>query len=111
MQELKVEGVGVPVAVSGTVETPSATLDSPEDKLEALRRVSVFADLPQDQLEWFAENATDLRLAAGDTLFRKGDPPEWMAVYLEGEMHAYRDDAAHDSFIYITRAGDPRTEI
>jgi signal transduction histidine kinase len=111
MEELKVEGVGVPVAVSGAVETPIATVDSPEDRVEALRRVSVFADLPQDQLEWFAENAEELRLAPGDTLFRKGDTPEWMAVYLEGEMHAYRDDAAHDGFIYIARAGDPRTEV
>src|SRR5260370_2781470 len=107
MQELKVEGVGVPVAVSGTVETPSATLDSPEDKLEALRRVSVFADLPQDQLEWFAENAKDLRLAAGDTLFRKGDPPEGMAVYPQSEIHPYRDDPAPNPFLYIPRPRPP----
>ena len=40
--------------VSGTVESISATSNSPEDKVEALRRVAVFADLPEDQLKWFA---------------------------------------------------------
>src|SRR6266704_3446475 len=111
MEEAKIEGVGVPVPVSGAVEYVSATRNSPEDKVEALRRVGVFADLPEDQLKWFAENVQDQRFAAGDILFRKGDPPDWMAVFLEGEMHAYRDDNAHDGYVYISRAGDPASEV
>src|SRR5258705_8927540 len=111
MEDAKIEGVGVPVPVSGAVEYVSATRNSPEDGVEALRRVGVFADLPEDQLKWFAENAQDERYAAGDILFRKGDPPDWMAVFLEGEMHAYRDDNAHDGYVYISRAGDPASEV
>jgi signal transduction histidine kinase len=110
MDDLKVEGVGVPVAVSGAIESISATRNSPEDKVEALRRVGVFADLPEDQLEWFAANVVDERYVAGDILFRKGDPPDWMTVFIEGEMHAYRDDNAHD-YLYIARAGDPASEV
>src|SRR5215207_3345568 len=106
-----IEGVGVPVPVSGRVGSISATRASPEDRVEALRRVHVFADLPEDQLQWFAENVQDDRFAAGDILFRKGDPPDWMTVFLEGEMHAYRDDNAHDGYVYISRAGDPATEV
>ena len=34
-----------------------------------------------------------------------------MAVFLEGEMHAYRDDNAHDGYVYISRAGDPASEV
>ena len=111
MDDTKIEGVGVPVPVSGGVESVSATRESPEDKVEALRRISVFADLPEDQLKWFAENSQDERYAAGDALFRKGDPPDWMSIFLEGEMHAYRDDNAHDGFVYISRAGDPASEV
>ena len=92
MDDTKIEGVGVPVPVTGAVESVIATSNSPEDRVEALRRVHVFADLPEDQLKWFAENVQDERFAAGDILFRKGDPPDWMAIFLEGEVHAYRDD-------------------
>ena len=110
MEEAKIEGVGVPVTVSGAVESFVATSSSPEDKVEALRHVRVFADLPEDQLKWFAENAEEMRLSPGEVLFRKGDPPEWMVVYLEGEVHAYWDDSVHD-FVYIARAGDPASEV
>ena len=72
MDDTKIEGVGVPVPVSGTVESVSATLTSPEDRVEALRRIGVFADLPEDQLKWFADNVEDRRLAPGDVVFRKG---------------------------------------
>src|SRR5215207_2602782 len=106
-----IEGVGVPVPVSGRVGSISATRASPEDRVEALRRVHVFADLPEDQLQWFAENVQDDRFAPGDILFRKGDPPDWMTIFIEGEMHAYRDDNAHDGYVYISRAGDPATEV
>ena len=85
--------------------------ESPADRVEALRRIGVFSDLPEEQLRWFADNAEERRLEPGDILFRKGDPAQWMAIYLEGEMHAYRDEAAHDSYVYIARAGDPATEV
>ena len=111
MDDTKIEGVGVPVPASVVVESLTATTDSPGDRVEALRRVHVFADLPEDQLQWFAENVRDERFATGDILFRKGDPPDWMAVFLEGEMHAYRDDNAHDGYVYISRAGDPASEV
>ena len=109
--ETKIEGVGVPVPTSVVVESLIATTNSPADMVEALRRVHVFADLPEDQLRWFAQNVQDERFQAGEILFRKGDPPDWMAVFLEGEMHAYGDDNAHDGYVYISRAGDPASEV
>ena len=36
------------------------------DKSE-LRRVTEFADLPDDQLDWFLSQAQELRLKAGET--------------------------------------------
>lgn len=107
MDDTKVEGVDM---VSGAVESVIATSNSPEDKVDALRRVHVFADLPDDQLTWFADNAQERRLAPGDVLFGKGDPPDWLFIYLEGEVHAYWDENLHDD-MYIGRAGDPVTEV
>jgi len=111
MENTKPEGVGVPVPEAAVVERDAATSSSPEDRVEALRRVHVFADLPEDQLQWFASNTEDVRLSTGDLIFRKGAPADTMAVYLEGEVRAYRDDQAHDGYVYIARAGEPNTEV
>lgn len=76
-----------------------------------LRRVASFSDLPDDQLEWFIENSDERFLEAGEYLFRKGDNPDWMSIYLTGEVHAREDSATLDGDVYIFRAGDPATEI
>jgi signal transduction histidine kinase len=110
MDDIKTEREGEPVPVTGAVEAVSTTLNSPEDRVEALRRVGVFADLPEDQLKWFAGNVDDRRFAPGDVVFMKGDPAERLVIFLEGEVHAYWDENVHDE-VYIVRAGDPATEV
>lgn len=80
-------------------------------RIAALRRVGVFSDLPEEQLRWFAGNCTERRLAAGEILHVRGDKPDWMSVYLEGEVQFLRDENIQDGFVYIVRAGDPVTEV
>lgn len=111
MEDTRMEGVGTPVPVSGALEQPAAITSSPEDKVEALRRVHLFADLPDEQLQWFAAQTEDLRFVPGDVLFQKGAPADVLVIYLEGEVRAYRDDQAHDGYVYIGRAGEPNTEV
>ena len=84
---------------------------SPEEIVEALRHVAVFADLPEDQLQWFARNVEERHLVPGEILFRKGAPADVLAIYLEGEVRAYLNDQTHDGAVYIARAGDPKTEV
>src|SRR5687767_5616091 len=96
--------------VSGGIQAIVPTTSSPPDKVEALRRVHVFADLADDQLQWFAGNSEDRHYAAGDVMFRKGDKADGMVIYLEGEVHAYWDESDHD-IVYIGRAGDRSTEV
>ncbi len=96
--------------VSGGIEAIIPTSSSPPDKVEALRRVEVFADLSDEQLQWFADNSGDHRFAVGDVVFRKGDKADTMVVYLEGEVHAYWDENDHD-MVYIARAGERSTEV
>ncbi|HEX8197628.1 MAG TPA: ATP-binding protein [Pyrinomonadaceae bacterium] len=107
-----IEGVGVPVRLAEIEPRTAEVADySMPDCVEALRRISVFADLPREQLEWFIENSDEKEFNAGDVVFRKGDVPEWMLIYLEGEVHSRRNENNLDDFVYIARAGDPATEI
>jgi signal transduction histidine kinase len=53
---------------------------------DELRKVAVFQDLPGEQLDWFLERATEVRLAPGEMYVRKGDPADKMMVLLEGEL-------------------------
>jgi signal transduction histidine kinase len=74
------------------------------DKSE-LRRVSVFADLPDDQLDWFLGNSQELHVGAGEIYIRQGEPADWMFVVLEGQFQ-WRGDRGGDTFIYPAKAGD-----
>jgi signal transduction histidine kinase len=108
MEDERLEGLGVR---SSGEDGERAGVASPADAVEALRRVSVFADQPAEQLRWFVENAEERRLQPGEVLFRKGDAADYMLVYLEGEAHSRRDENMADGFVYIARAGDPTTEV
>lgn len=111
MPETKIEGIGVPRTLGVIAGGVSVCLLAPQDRVAALRRVDVFADLPEEQVKWFADNTEERRLVAGEVLFHKGQSANWMAITLEGEMHAYRDDNQHDQYVYIIRAGDPTSEV
>lgn len=93
------------------MEIPETEAESVQTCVKELRRVSIFADLPEDQLAWFIENSDERFLEAGEYLFRKGDSPQWMSIYLEGEIHGREDSRTLDGDVYIFRAGDPATEI
>jgi len=51
-----------------------------------LRRVPVFADLPDDQLDWFISQSQEMRLKPGESYTRQGDPADAMYVILEGHL-------------------------
>ncbi len=106
MQNLKLEGGEDNDAAKAVM--PSA---SPEDTVEALRRVQVFAELPIEQLKWFVENAVERWVEPGEIIFRKGDPADQMTVYLEGEALSRQDETNLDGNVYIAQAGDPQTEV
>lgn len=104
----KVENIGVPVTAGAEIEKTGT--ESPTDAVAALRRVAVFADLPIDQLRWFAARAEEKVLQPGEILFPQGTSADWMIVYLAGETHSRINDAL-DGYVYIARAGDPATEV
>jgi len=70
-----------------------------------LRRVPVFADLPDEQLDWFISQSQEMRLKAGDAYVRQGDPADAMFVVLEGNLQG-RADRAGEAYVFDLAPGD-----
>jgi signal transduction histidine kinase len=58
------------------------------DRTELLR-VPAFADLPEDQIDWFLSQSQELHYKAGDTYLRQGTPADSMFVILEGQLELH----------------------
>jgi len=69
-----------------------------------LLRIPSFADLPDDQIEWFLSQAEDLRFKGGDILINPGTPADAMFVLLEGELQA-RGEFGGETIIINVDAG------
>jgi signal transduction histidine kinase len=74
------------------------------DKSE-LRRVTEFADLPDDQLDWFLSQAQEMHLKAGETYSRQGDPADAMFVILEGHIQG-RGELNGEAVVFDLEPGD-----
>src|SRR6476646_1910864 len=70
-----------------------------------LLRVPAFADLPDDQIDWFLANVEELHLKAGDVGFRQGDPADAMFVILEGQLQA-RGELGGETVVISLKPGD-----
>src|ERR1700676_3910092 len=70
-----------------------------------LLRVPAFADLPDDQLEWFIGQAEELHFKAGETYSREGQPADTMFIVLSGQLEL-RGEFAGETVIIPLNAGD-----
>ena len=70
---------------------------------EELRTVEVFHDLPDEQLDWFLEHTTEVRMQPGEIYVRAGDIADKMIVVLEGELQA-RFEGPNEN-VFTTHAG------
>ena len=76
-----------------------------EALVDQLRAISVFEDLPPEQMEWLTSVMEVQHYAPGDTMVREGDPAEHMFVLLEGEFRARQESLPDDGRAYMARAG------
>ncbi len=74
------------------------------DKTE-IRRVTEFADLPDDQLDWFLSQSQDMRLKAGDIYARQGQAADAMFVVLEGHLQV-RGELNGETVVFDLEPGD-----
>ncbi|HKW57565.1 MAG TPA: ATP-binding protein [Candidatus Acidoferrum sp.] len=86
--------------------TENAQLTPPPQLLAELRKIQVFADLPQDDLLWFLSRCLERRAAVGDIIMREGDPPEFMIVMLEGEVRARAERGPADGPVFTMSTGE-----
>src|SRR5580704_450492 len=70
-----------------------------------LIRVPIFADLPDDQIDWFISRSQELHLKAGETYARQGDPADAMFVLLEGILQG-RGELGGETFVFNLKPGD-----
>jgi signal transduction histidine kinase len=70
-----------------------------------LRRVAAFSDLPDDQIQWFLSQAQEVSVSAGEVFIRKGDPADWMVVFLEG-LFQWRGEFGGDTVSIPVHAGE-----
>ena len=71
----------------------------------ALRQIEIFSDLREDQLQWFASKAEEIRLSPGQLFLHEGDPADALFVLLEGEVRGRRENGGGDSPGFVGRAG------
>jgi signal transduction histidine kinase len=78
--------------------------EAPAITVEELRRVPVFADVPEDELTWMLPHLRTRQLAAGEEHLKFGVPVDELAMLLEGEIHVL--DRNGDGPIWIVREGE-----
>src|SRR5512142_2852664 len=70
-----------------------------------LLRIPTFADLPEEQISWFLNQAQDIHLKAGDIYARQGDPADAMFVILEGQFQ-WRGEFGGETVVIASMPGD-----
>jgi signal transduction histidine kinase len=70
-----------------------------------LLRVPAFADLPDDQIDWFLAQSQETHVKAGETYVRQGDPADWMFVILEGQFQ-WRGEFGGETVVLSAKVGD-----
>jgi signal transduction histidine kinase len=85
-------------------QTPGPS--SAEELVTRLRDISVFADLPHEDLLWFISQCEERRAAVGEIIIREGEHPDFMMVMLEGEMRARAEHGSADGPVFTITAGD-----
>ena len=72
---------------------------------EELLRVPAFAELPEEQIEWFLAHSEELTLKPGDVFIEQNTPADAMFVFLDGQGHA-RGELGGQSVVFTWEAGD-----
>ncbi len=57
--------------------------------IDDLKKVIALKDLPDEHLEWILGHSDYIEHKDGDLIFKKGDPIDYMAIIIEGEINYY----------------------
>lgn len=85
--------------------TSSTKEDSVKRIAGELKAVEAFQGISDDNLEWFAEHATEALYAPGEIIVREGETAEFMFVVLQGEFTGRQESAGPDGPVFHIKAG------
>ncbi|UCH59786.1 MAG: CoA-binding protein [Anaerolineales bacterium] len=71
-----------------------------------LRKVPLFADLPDEDLDRLCQMVTEVRLQAGDELFAEGSPGNRAFVIQEGEIEILKSSGGRNVQIALRKPGE-----
>jgi signal transduction histidine kinase len=74
--------------------------------LEELRRVPLFADLSEEDLERLHEMAETISITAGEPLFEEGSPGDALYAILEGELEITKRRGGRDVVLAVRGEGE-----
>ena len=80
--------------------------DGTASRLATFRRVPLFAGLSDDDLGRICAEATDVRLAPGEVLFREGDPGDRAFVLASGQVEVRKSTGSRDALLAVRSEGD-----
>jgi signal transduction histidine kinase len=78
---------------------------------EFLRRVPLFADLPDENLTWLMDNGEHIALNAGAVLMEEGSLPDAFYVVLDGEFEVSKVSNGRDVVLALRGAGEMMGEM
>ncbi len=73
---------------------------------DVVRRIPLIAELSEADLELFMRRATEVQLAAGETLFYEGDPGDAVYIIVEGELSVVREIEGRMTLLDSRTSGD-----
>jgi signal transduction histidine kinase len=71
-----------------------------------LRRLQLFAGLPEADLDWLSDQAEPFSLEAGEVLIREGELGDAAFIVLEGELEVKKKSDMQDIFITLREPGE-----
>ena len=79
-----------------------------EDKImfDFLKRVPLFADLPDSDLKLLCDMAEEVRLSAGEELFAEGSPGDRAYIIMEGELEVLKASSERDVLLNVLQPTD-----
>ena len=73
---------------------------------ESLRRLEIFAELSQADLEWLSEQAEPMTVDAGTNLIEEGEPGDAAYIVIDGEFQVVKKSSHQDIVIAVREAGE-----
>jgi signal transduction histidine kinase len=74
--------------------------------LDEVRRVPLFADLSEEDLEQLYEMAKTISIHPGELVFEEGSPGDALYVVLDGELEVSKRQGGQDVVLAVRRAGE-----